>query len=288
MSFMTISDALPRAEAPQRESWAWMAQWPLTHWTSSTQWLMAWWGAWIPASAQPMLVAMKNSFAPSTGSWSGLKSVAPAAPEAVVAPVPKVSTKRPAGTKPVLAKPVLAKPASVEPPVLAAAEVLAAPTPAKRVTKAAVKAAVKVPVLAAVEGVVQAAPVQEVLAEAAPVQEVPVVTAVTEMAEPVLIETSVADEAKPAARKRRATPDDLTRLEGIGPKIAQTLVAAGIRHFDTLAATPVDKLQSLMDAAGPRFRLAAPATWPEQAALLAAGDEVGFAQLTAQLTGGRR
>lgn len=94
-----------------------------------------------------------------------------------------------------------------------------------------------------------------------------------------------------ATPKRRAVvvaPDDLVRLEGIGPKIAERLQAAGIRTFAELANTPVARLEAVLAEAGPRFRLAAPQTWPEQAALLAAGDEAGFAALTAKLTAGRR
>lgn len=82
--------------------------------------------------------------------------------------------------------------------------------------------------------------------------------------------------------------DDLTRIEGIGPKLALKLGEAGITTFAALAATPVERLEALIAAAGPRFKLARPQTWPEQAALLAAGDEAGFAALAAQLKGGVR
>lgn len=92
----------------------------------------------------------------------------------------------------------------------------------------------------------------------------------------------------PAAPAQTGAPDDLTRIEGIGPKIAGRLQAAGITTFATLAATPVAQLETLLAAAGPRFKLARPDTWPEQAALLAAGDEAGFAALAAALKGGVR
>lgn len=82
--------------------------------------------------------------------------------------------------------------------------------------------------------------------------------------------------------------DDLTRIEGIGPKLALKLGEAGITTFAALAATPVERLEALIAAAGPRFKLARPQTWPEQAALLAAGDEAGFAALAARLKGGVR
>lgn len=82
--------------------------------------------------------------------------------------------------------------------------------------------------------------------------------------------------------------DDLTRIEGIGPRIAALLRQDGITGYAALAAAPADRLEAVLAAAGPRFRLAQPATWPEQAALLAAGDEAGFAALAARLKGGVR
>lgn len=82
--------------------------------------------------------------------------------------------------------------------------------------------------------------------------------------------------------------DDLTRIEGIGPKIAEILKSGGIHTFAELAHTAVPRLQALLEAAGPRYRLARPDTWSEQAGLLARGDEAGFAALAAALRGGVR
>jgi predicted flap endonuclease-1-like 5' DNA nuclease len=67
-------------------------------------------------------------------------------------------------------------------------------------------------------------------------------------------------------------PDDLTRVEGIGPKIAEILAAGGINSFGQLAEMRVDSLQEMLTAAGGRYRLANPGTWPEQARLAARGD----------------
>jgi predicted flap endonuclease-1-like 5' DNA nuclease len=85
-----------------------------------------------------------------------------------------------------------------------------------------------------------------------------------------------------------AVADNLTRIEGIGPKIAEILKSGGIRTFAELANTAVPRLQALLEAAGPRYRLARPDTWSEQAGLLARGDEAGFAALAAALRGGVR
>lgn len=63
--------------------------------------------------------------------------------------------------------------------------------------------------------------------------------------------------------------DDLTVVEGIGPKIAEVLQARGITTFAQLAAATPEALRGLLDAAGPNYKLAQPQTWPEQAAMAA-------------------
>lgn len=98
----------------------------------------------------------------------------------------------------------------------------------------------------------------------------------------------VRQEEVPAADVSDPVADDLTRIEGIGPKLAAKLGEAGITTFAALAATPVERLEAVIAAAGARFKLARPESWPQQAALLAAGDEKGFAALTAELHGGVR
>ncbi len=81
-------------------------------------------------------------------------------------------------------------------------------------------------------------------------------------------------------------PDDLKRIEGIGPKISSLLQAAGITTFNQLATTEVDRLQAILDEA--KLRLANPDTWPEQARLAAAGDWEALEKLQDELKGGRR
>lgn len=82
--------------------------------------------------------------------------------------------------------------------------------------------------------------------------------------------------------------DDLTRIEGIGPKMAQVLGEAGITTFAQLADASPAQLREILNAAGNRYRMIDPTTWPQQAALAAAGDWAGFNALTAQLKGGRK
>jgi predicted flap endonuclease-1-like 5' DNA nuclease len=79
--------------------------------------------------------------------------------------------------------------------------------------------------------------------------------------------------------------DDLKVIEGIGPKIAGVLQAAGISTFTQLAAADPSRLEEILHEAG--LRLADPATWPEQARLAADGNWKAFEELTARLKGGR-
>jgi predicted flap endonuclease-1-like 5' DNA nuclease len=98
--------------------------------------------------------------------------------------------------------------------------------------------------------------------------------------------SEVADQAAPAAEEPPAAADDLTRIEGIGPKISGVLNEAGISTYDQLATTDEAHLQEILDAAD--LRLAHPATWPEQAKLAGVGDWESLDTFQDQLKGGRR
>lgn len=62
-------------------------------------------------------------------------------------------------------------------------------------------------------------------------------------------------------------PDDLKVVEGIGPKIEELLNNEGIWTFAQLAATSANRIKEILDAAGPRFQIHDPTTWPNQSAL---------------------
>ncbi|WP_374688857.1 jacalin-like lectin [Promineifilum sp.] len=86
---------------------------------------------------------------------------------------------------------------------------------------------------------------------------------------------------------REPRPKDLELVEGIGPRIAALLIEHNIYNLADLAVTPVERLRAILAAGGARFRLAEPSTWPEQAALGAAGDWAGLTALQTRLKGGR-
>ncbi len=98
--------------------------------------------------------------------------------------------------------------------------------------------------------------------------------------------TSGRKAAKPKLRTGEKADEELERIEGIGPKMADALRAAGIRTFAELADADDDTKRRAVNAAGMTF---APSlvTWSRQARLLADGDEEAFAELTARLIAGR-
>jgi predicted flap endonuclease-1-like 5' DNA nuclease len=94
-------------------------------------------------------------------------------------------------------------------------------------------------------------------------------------------------EAAPPTRLQETTkPDNLTRLEGIGPKIAQALIDYGINTFAKVAASSEDDFRAALTAAGMDF---APSmeSWTEQASYAASGDWDGLQKLQDTLSSGR-
>ncbi|MFG1656114.1 helix-hairpin-helix domain-containing protein [Micromonospora chersina] len=125
---------------------------------------------------------------------------------------------------------------------------------------------------------------EPVAADAEPAAETePAAEPVTVPAEPVAVEAEPVADAEPvapvavpapraaledAAPVQVDAPDDFRRIQGIGPKLAAALQAAGIRTYQQLAELDESALRETVRAAGLR---AAPglATWSQQAKVLA-------------------
>ncbi|MDN3665268.1 50S ribosomal protein L21 [Algibacter miyuki] len=91
-------------------------------------------------------------------------------------------------------------------------------------------------------------------------------------------------EAKPAAKKATGKADDLKKVEGIGPKIAETLAAAGIATFAELAKTDAAKISEIIaDVRGNHVT----DTWPAQAQLAADGKWDELKKWQDELDGGK-
>jgi predicted flap endonuclease-1-like 5' DNA nuclease len=70
--------------------------------------------------------------------------------------------------------------------------------------------------------------------------------------------------------------DDLTRIKGLGPKIAEQLAGLGVTTFAQIAAwdeAEIDRIDAQLGRFQGRIRRD---DWPAQAKLLAAGDTAGY------------
>jgi large subunit ribosomal protein L21 len=87
-----------------------------------------------------------------------------------------------------------------------------------------------------------------------------------------------------AAPKKAAKADDLKKIEGIGPKIASTLVESGIATFADLAKTDAVKISEII--AGVRGNHVTD-TWPAQAQMAADGKWDELKKWQDELDGGK-
>lgn len=91
----------------------------------------------------------------------------------------------------------------------------------------------------------------------------------------------------PAAAAAAAAPasgDDLTRIKGLGPKLAATLREQGVTGFAQIAAwseADIDRIDAGLGRFQGRIRRD---DWVGQAKLLAAGDDTGFAERYGKLS----
>ncbi|MBP7272441.1 MAG: hypothetical protein KA974_01285 [Saprospiraceae bacterium] len=94
-------------------------------------------------------------------------------------------------------------------------------------------------------------------------------------------------QAMASAAAAIVNPDDLKKIEGIGPKIEQLLNDGGIHTFRQLADSSYERLKEILDAAGERYRIHDPTTWPNQAHMAAAGLWEELRVYQEQLDGGK-
>lgn len=120
---------------------------------------------------------------------------------------------------------------------------------------------------------------------------------VAEVVAEVEVETAVAEPVEEAAETESnepvvaaepepfsVDPDDLKKIEGIGPKIQELLNNAGIFTFAQLADADVEQIKLILADAGTRYQLADPSSWPTQARLAAAADWDGLNELQDKLS----
>ena len=112
------------------------------------------------------------------------------------------------------------------------------------------------------------------------------------ISEETVVEESIAEKTDTDTSdgpKIRSTvgPDDLKRIEGVGPKIAEILNAGGINSFAELANADTNYIKKILEEAGPRFKMADPSSWGEQAGLARDGKWEELNDLQDRLDGGK-
>ncbi len=115
-------------------------------------------------------------------------------------------------------------------------------------------------------------------AEKAPVKEAPKAQA----------PKAQAPKAAAPKAKTSAKGDDLTKIEGIGPKLKSVFHEAGVATFVDMAAKSADELREIMiEAGGNRYARFNPETWPAQAKLAAEGKWDELKKWQDELDGGK-
>ncbi|MDO4228294.1 MAG: 50S ribosomal protein L21 [Capnocytophaga sp.] len=91
-------------------------------------------------------------------------------------------------------------------------------------------------------------------------------------------------ETKPATKPAKA--DDLKKIEGIGPKASEALVAAGVDTFAKLAKKSADEIKTILSEASSTLSHLDPQTWAAQAQLAADGKWDELKKWQDELNGG--
>ena len=123
----------------------------------------------------------------------------------------------------------------------------------------------------AVEEIVEA-PVAEALPDAVveEVVEAPVAAAAPEAVVEEVVETPVV-EATPEVVADASTEDDLKKIEGVGPKIESLMKEGGLKTWAAVAAASPESIKEILVAAGSRYQMHDPTSWPLQAGMAAEG-----------------
>lgn len=92
-----------------------------------------------------------------------------------------------------------------------------------------------------------------------------------ESEEAVVADQEAAKEEAPKKQKQQEEPDDLTKVEGIGPKAAEALINAGLDSYAKLAKSSADEIKEILTEASSRMAHLDPGSWPKQAGMAAEG-----------------
>ncbi|RDY58701.1 30S ribosomal protein S2 [Flagellimonas nanhaiensis] len=96
---------------------------------------------------------------------------------------------------------------------------------------------------------------------------------VAEVVKEEKVEEVVEAKEEPKAKKAesKTASDDLTKIEGAGPKAAEALVNSGIDSYAKLAEADPEKIKEILTEASSRMAHLDPTSWPKQAKMAADG-----------------
>ncbi|MFT3981318.1 MAG: glycoside hydrolase family 13 [Ferruginibacter sp.] len=117
------------------------------------------------------------------------------------------------------------------------------------------------------------------------VVEVPAVATEKKAAKKATVKKETVKKAAP--KKEKAVADDLTKIEGIGKKIAALLKKQNILTYKDLGKATIKNLKAILDEGGNQFSMHNPGSWPKQAKLAAAGKWEELEALQKELIGGK-
>jgi len=102
---------------------------------------------------------------------------------------------------------------------------------------------------------------------------------------PVVAEATPKSNEAPK-KEKKSTPDDLTKVEGIGPKAAEALTNAGLDTYAKLAESDPDSIKEILTEASSRMAHLDPGSWPKQAGMAAEGKWDELSNWQAKAKGG--
>lgn len=143
-----------------------------------------------------------------------------------------------------------------------------------------------VPTPFGVENCLVTLPVAETVAKVAKKSKAKTTTAKKATAKKTTAKKVTAKKSTKKTATKKTAADDLKKIEGIGPKIAQLLNDAGIVTFADLSKAKVKMLKEVLTNAGSRYKMHNPTTWPKQAKLAASGKWDALKKLQDELNGG--
>lgn len=89
-----------------------------------------------------------------------------------------------------------------------------------------------------------------------------------------------------AAGIKIKSADDLTVIEGVGPKINELFKNNKLKTFAQVSKATIPQMRKILDDGGARFRMANPSTWAKQAKLASTNKWKELKKLQDDLSGG--